>query len=281
MTKYKILVTNDDGARSPLLVPFLQALSQRPWQEQLRAVIPAQEQSWVAQAITRYKPVFAAACSLDGHSAFFVEGTPADCVSLGIHNLYPDQPDLVFSGINLGVNAGLAFHLSSGTVGGARQAFLSGIRAAAFSVQVPGEILSAWVRNDMELLAKYLGDWNRLALSCTRVAELLVKHAAWNYADLFSVNIPWAVSESTPIVLTKLERKYYRSMFSSREDGGYQHNFQGYNDNAPPDWNLAEDQDALEGDMTALEKGLISVTPVRHNLGIVDQAHIQALGAMF
>jgi 5'-nucleotidase len=281
MTKYKILVSNDDGAHSPLLVPFLQALSARPWQEQLRAVVPAQEQSWIAQAVTRYKPVFVTACPLNGHSAFFVEGTPADCVSLGIYNLYPDPPDLVFSGINLGVNTGLAFHLSSGTVGGARQAFLSGIRAAAFSVQVPGEILSAWVRNDLELLAKYSADWDRLALSCTSVAELLVEHAAWNYADLFSVNVPWTVCESTPIVLTKLERKYYQSMFRAREDGGYQHNFQGYNENAQADWNLAEEQCALEGDITALEKGLISVTPVRHNLGIVDQAHIQALGAMF
>ena len=116
METYRILVTNDDGPKSPLLIPFLQALRAQAWCSELHAVFPAEEQSWISQAVSRFKPVFVEAVSFGVFPGYLVSGTPADCVGLGLHHLYATVSDYVFSGINLGTNATLPFYLNSGTL---------------------------------------------------------------------------------------------------------------------------------------------------------------------
>ena len=59
-----------------------------------------------------------------------MNGTPADCVALGIYNW--KDVDLVLSGINLGVNMGNGIW-HSGTLAAAKQATLFGLRGIAFS----------------------------------------------------------------------------------------------------------------------------------------------------
>lgn len=72
-----------------------------------------------------------------GVKAYSLDGTPADCVKVGIKHLLPDKPDIVFSGINCGYNVG-ADILYSGTVGAAMEALLNGIPAIAFSEERGG-----------------------------------------------------------------------------------------------------------------------------------------------
>lgn len=62
-----------------------------------------------------------------------LDGTPATCANVALHNLYPGQIDLVISGPNLGRNTSAAFALSSGTVGAALSSSLSKIRSIAIS----------------------------------------------------------------------------------------------------------------------------------------------------
>ena len=63
-----------------------------------------------------------------GKQAYSVNGTPADCVNLAVGNLLERKPDVVVSGINLGYNVTMPMILSSGTVGGAMEASLLGLR---------------------------------------------------------------------------------------------------------------------------------------------------------
>ena len=85
--------------------------------------------------------VLVAALPLIGHcelgeaeSGFaFVNGTPVDCVNLGVTALLENKPSLIVSGINNGRNIGEDVHYS-GTVGAATEGFLHGITSFAFSL---------------------------------------------------------------------------------------------------------------------------------------------------
>jgi 5'-nucleotidase len=64
---------------------------------------------------------------------FAAEGSPADCVLAGVHDVLADRPiDLVLSGVNRGNNAA-ENTLYSGTIGGAMEAALQGLPAIALS----------------------------------------------------------------------------------------------------------------------------------------------------
>ena len=279
MSKYRVLLTNDDGARSPFVAPFLDALSTYSWCAELRPVIPASESSWIAQAATRGKAVRCLTKAFDKHHGFIAHGTPSDCVALGLDNLFPERPDFVFSGVNLGSNAGLPFYLSSGTVGAARQAFVSGLCAAAFSVQVPGEVMKAWVGQDLGALDKIADCWPRIAAVCAKLADALVTNDAWNDADFFSINLPWDASADTPVILTRLERRQYGELFHQLDTENFLHRFSRYRDSEPAV--APEDPGLLEGDLAVLAKGTISVTPIVYDLALKNQASIRRLRAMF
>lgn len=62
-----------------------------------------------------------------------LDGTPATCSNIALHNLFPGEVDLVISGPNYGRNTSSAFALSSGTVGAAMSASMAGVPAIALS----------------------------------------------------------------------------------------------------------------------------------------------------
>ncbi|CAI0466124.1 unnamed protein product [Linum tenue] len=91
------------------------------------------EKSAVSHSITWRHPISARRVEIDGATAYGVSGTPADCTSLGVSGaLFPSVPNLVVSGINMGSNCG--YHIVySGTVAGAREAFLKDIPSVSVS----------------------------------------------------------------------------------------------------------------------------------------------------
>jgi 5'-nucleotidase len=127
----KILVTNDDGIHAPGIQELAEALARVA---QVAVVAPDRERSAVSHALTLHHPLRAFSV---GHDRYAVDGTPTDCVNLGIHNLISFRPDLVVSGINRGGNMGddLTY---SGTVSAAMEATLMGIPALAFSLVTTG-----------------------------------------------------------------------------------------------------------------------------------------------
>ncbi len=102
----------------------------------MRVVAPADGQSAMGHSITcSADPIRVTAGSTPaGVEGWAVEGTPADCIRLGLGPLAEGtpRPDWVVSGINCGANPGVDVYYS-GTVAAAREAFFWGHKAVAIS----------------------------------------------------------------------------------------------------------------------------------------------------
>ena len=124
----RILVTNDDGYRSEGIRALAAAMA--PFGD-VTIVAPFQEASAVGHGLTLRQPLRLDAI---GDRIFAVDGTPTDCVSLAVTQVFKGLPDLIVSGINKGWNLGDDVTYS-GTVAGALEAALLGVPGIAVSVR--------------------------------------------------------------------------------------------------------------------------------------------------
>jgi 5'-nucleotidase len=148
----RILISNDDGIYSPGIAALARSATKFG---DVRVVAPDVEQSSAGHAITASRPLrFRPTHIFDEIEAYRVNGTPADCVALGINQW--DHVDVVLSGINLGLNLGNAtWH--SGTLAAAKQAVLLGVRGIALSAPINDETtdfsaLDPWIDRALESL---------------------------------------------------------------------------------------------------------------------------------
>lgn len=127
----RILITNDDGINAPGLAALeVLARDLAGPEGEVWTVAPAFEQSGVGHCISYTHPMLIAKL---GERRFATEGSPADCVLAGLHDVMKDAPpDLVLSGVNRGNNSA-ENALYSGTLGGAMEAALQGLPAIALS----------------------------------------------------------------------------------------------------------------------------------------------------
>ncbi len=133
-----ILLTNDDGIYAEGLWALNSQLAKR---HSVTIVAPDREQSAVGHGITLHEPLRVCEIGLySEYRGYAVNGTPADCIKLGILEIADSRPDMVISGINLGTNIGSNINYS-GTVAAAREAALYGFPAIAVSVHAsPGTV---------------------------------------------------------------------------------------------------------------------------------------------
>jgi 5'-nucleotidase len=131
----RILVTNDDGVYSPGILALAEAASRYG---EVRIVAPDVEQSSMSHAVTATRPLRVRPAKAGEFDAYRVNGTPSDCVMVGAHVW--GHVDLVFSGINLGLNVGNSMW-HSGTLAAAKQAALLGVRGIAFSSPHEGDLI--------------------------------------------------------------------------------------------------------------------------------------------
>ncbi|MDR0337784.1 MAG: 5'/3'-nucleotidase SurE, partial [Planctomycetaceae bacterium] len=130
--KLNILLTNDDGIYAPGLAAMAQALRRLG---NVYVVAPLREQSGVSHSITFLTPLTVKNVFVDEvHWGWAVDGSPADCVKLGTAEILPELPDLIVSGINCGLNAGINV-LYSGTVAAAIEGAFYGITSFAVSLE--------------------------------------------------------------------------------------------------------------------------------------------------
>ena len=128
----QILLTNDDGIYAPGLAALERVLKELG---DVCVVAPATEQSGVGHSITYLTPLTVKEVfDGDRHRGWAVEGSPADCVKLGVAEFSPRRPDLVVSGINYGLNAGINV-LYSGTVAAAIEGAFYEITSVAVSLE--------------------------------------------------------------------------------------------------------------------------------------------------
>lgn len=123
----RILLTNDDGINAEgfaALEQIARELSSDVW-----IVAPETDQSGVAHSLTLHDPLRLR--QLD-ERRFSVRGTPTDCIIMGVREVMPERPDLILSGVNRGQNAADDVTYS-GTVAGAMEGTLMGIRSIALS----------------------------------------------------------------------------------------------------------------------------------------------------
>jgi 5'-nucleotidase len=146
----RILVSNDDGIYSPGIAALADVAAEFG---DVRIVAPDVERSSMGHAITASRPLSYRATQIANMTAYRVNGTPADCVSLGAYNW--EKVDLVLSGLNVGLNLGNSIW-HSGTVAAAKQAALLGLRGVALSAPSGSEsdfdAFKPWIRRVLEVL---------------------------------------------------------------------------------------------------------------------------------
>ncbi|QDU55406.1 5'/3'-nucleotidase SurE [Aeoliella mucimassa] len=169
-----ILLTNDDGIYAPGLAAMERELQKLG---DVVVVAPATEQSGVGHSITFLTPLMAKEASFgDDRRGWAVEGSPADCVKLAIAKFCPQQPDLVVSGINGGLNVGINV-LYSGTVAAATEGALHGIPSIAVSLEYDDN-----------------PRFDRAAEMGVQVIEQLLEKRAFDKQKLYSFNMSTAAS---------------------------------------------------------------------------------------
>ncbi|MCB9665543.1 MAG: 5'/3'-nucleotidase SurE [Alphaproteobacteria bacterium] len=128
----RVLVSNDDGYDAGGVHALAEAAAALG---EVWVVAPLTEQSGQSHSLSLSVPL-----RVREHAPrwFSVSGTPADCIYLALHELMPEPPALVLSGVNRGSNLGNDVHYS-GTVAAAREAALAGLPAVAVSLHLEPE----------------------------------------------------------------------------------------------------------------------------------------------
>jgi len=228
----KILITNDDGIDAPGINALADALSRVA---DVAVVAPDRERSAVSHALTLHHPLRAVQLAPGRYS---VDGTPTDCVNLGIHSLLDFHPDLVVSGINRGANLGDDVTYS-GTVAAALEATLMGIPAFAVSLDSKDDNI----------------DYSHAARFAVKLALLVHKNGLPKDTFL-NVNVP-ASAESfmlPPKVTTQGKRCYDGTIVDKVDPRGRSYYWIGTVD--------LDFHDTEGSDFAAVKRGYISITPL-------------------
>lgn len=237
-----ILVTNDDGVRSPGLLVLRQALA--PLGE---VMVLAPERNWSASshAKTMHKPLRVKPVTLvDGTQAHSSSGSPTDCVALAAGGVLGTIPDIVVSGVNSGYNLGVDVTYS-GTVACAMEATIKGIPGIAVSTDFYSE------DGDHNLNGLVLA--GRMAAKVT--AEVLERGLPGK--TLLNVNVPaLPPGQVNEMRITRMGNRHYPAgeLVERQDPWGKPYYWLG--GAGPVD-------DAYNGsDLAAVRNGYTSVTPV-------------------
>jgi len=174
----RILLTNDDGVFAEGLVALKKSLTDSAHEVLVSA--PDRERSASSQSLTIDRPV---RVRKSGKEEWSVDGTPSDCVHLGLLNFFKERPQMVISGINLGLNvADNIFY--SGTVAAAMEGLLHGLPAMAVSRK-------AWKPGDPSL--------QQATAITVRLAQWWIEQREWNGKCVLNVNFPPREASWTPL----------------------------------------------------------------------------------
>jgi 5'-nucleotidase len=227
----RILIANDDGIYSPGILALAEVAAQFG---EVRIVAPDVEQSSMGHAISAHRPLTYKRTTIGDFDAYRVNGTPADCVALGLFH-WNQKVDIVLSGINLGTNLGnSAWH--SGTLAAAKQAVLFGCRGIAFSTPVTRD----------------QPDFSTIKPFVKKSLEVLLPEKD---LSLLNVNIP--VNAKGIRWARQSVRHYDGKVVSGKDPYGHEHYW----------FTVVPVEETEEGtDRRAVEQGYASITPLRLDL---------------
>jgi 5'-nucleotidase len=236
----RILLTNDDGVFAPGLAAMERQLRHLG---EVVVVAPATEQSGVGHSITYLTPLICKSIHRDGrHWAWAVDGSPADCVKLAIGELYHDRPiDLVVSGINNGLNAGINV-IYSGTVAAAVEGAFFGVTSVAVSLEYDED-----------------ADFDTAAVIARNVVGGIARQGEAR-GGLFNLNIPTAATESPrEVLVVPMGLAQYGRAYEKRQDPGGRDYYWAL-------WTEPDEPPADQADVTELRRGNVTLTPLKFDL---------------
>ena len=248
MPKAQILLTNDDGIRSPGLWAAAAALSKLGF---VTVAAPREQSSGTGRSLpgTSDGLIQRETVTVNGQDwlVHAVGGTPAQAVQHGLLEILPQKPDLVVSGINYGENVATGITIS-GTVGAAMEAASVGIPAMAVSLETDKvHHLSYSTEVDFSVAAYFTEFFGRLILA----------HGLPPGLELLKVDVPADAQTDTPWEWTTLSKqRYYIPTRPERRSWDVPGKV-GYE--MQVDW---EDEPTHTDIYTLLKKRHISVTPL-------------------
>lgn len=235
----RILLTNDDGIFAEGLGVLRKALEGFA---ELYVIAPDRERSATGHSITVHRPlrVREAGFRSERVRGWVVDGTPADCVKLGLEALLPEKPDLLIAGINLGPNLGTDV-LYSGTVSAAIEGIINGIPSVAVSLATHEE---PDFSHAVGFVKSFLPEFTRQAVPT---------------GTLLNINVPPGIPRG--VRATKLGNIRYINVIDRRTDPRGRVYF----------WMAGEPLEDVNGndadtDVRAVKEGYISITPVHYDL---------------
>lgn len=235
-----ILIANDDGIDAKGIYSLAKTLGK---DHKITIVAPDKQRSASGHSITIGDSLIAKEIKLEelNCKAYSINGTPADCVRVGLNALTDDNIDLVVSGINRGLNLGTDV-LYSGTVSAAIEAAIKNVPSIAFSMEIKKDI------EDYEVAAKY--------------AEKIVKIVGkidLNAEVVLNVNIPLIDEENIKgIKVCSIGKRIYDASYTKSIDENNNIIIE-LNDTLNP--YIHEDTDT-----EYLKKGYVTITPLHYDL---------------
>jgi 5'-nucleotidase len=226
-----ILLTNDDGVHSKGILTLEKHLAKN---NDVYVIAPERERTCVGHAVTLHKPLRVREVS---KRVFSSNGTPADCVLLGVNTILPRRPDFIVSGINTGPNMGQDVNYS-GTVAAAKEGAFLNIRSMAVSLCARENFLF----DDAAEVAE-------MVISALSEGEL----PGGTFANVNIPNLPRDMLKGFSV--TRLGKRIYNDIVHERIDprGGKYYWIGGNGDN----------YERRRGtDFYAVEKGFVSITPL-------------------
>ena len=246
--KMNILLTNDDGIYADGLWALYEKLVPS---HAVTVVAPDRERSAVGHGITLYQPLRTNKITVNnGYHGYAVDGTPVDCIKIGLMEILGMKPDMVISGINPGANVGVNINYS-GTVAAAKEATL--YKVPAISVSIQGHKTLAY-----DYAARFT----------TTLAENVYEKGL-PIGTFLNVNIPDIPKNKIQGVrISRQETALYNEFVEKRIDPRnrtyYWHGTDGQTSFSTP-----------ESDGTALNENFISITPIQCDA--TDYAMIEEL----
>ncbi len=237
-----ILVTNDDGVHSPGLTALFDAMKTLG---EAYVVAPDRERSAVSHSLTMHRPLKVEQLN---ERIFSINGTPTDCVAVGISKILPFRPELVVSGINKGANLGDDITYS-GTVSAAIESTIMGIPAFAVSLVLQQPLNRA--------------NFGTAAGIATQIGGYIIANSL-PYDTLLNVNIPDVqYGDLRGIKLTRQGKRIYDDSIKETFDPhGNKHYWIG---GGNPYWEHGEDTD-----IQAIQDCHVSITPIHLDLTNYD-----------
>lgn len=235
----KILISNDDGIDSAGIYALTSELKKIG---EVTVIAPRTEQSAVGHAITMKFPLRITEYYKDNEFfGYAIDGTPADCIKIGIRNILKEPPDIVLSGINLGSNTAINI-IYSGTVSAAREAAIMNVPAMAISI-------TSHDAKNFDYAAKLTAE----------LTKLVAKNKLPT-GTLLNVNIPDLPKEQIAgVLLTQQGKSKWDDVYEERTDP-YGKNYYWLTGN------LLQTDTSMEADQCAIRNNYVSITPIHFDL---------------